>query len=230
MRTRKPTHPLWALAATIAAALATVPAAGAHPPGPTLSGYGTPVIDGVIGAGEWDAAARYAFSAAVPANDGGGTVPATLYVMNDSVSLYVALEVRRSGPPRGSFSVEFGNDHDGQLFEDGDDAFVANPGAAFFDAFRSSQPPCPPNVVATTQAPSTGTGDIVVSDGSDPPLYPFSGFLATLENPPVLNDAHSDGVQMVWFRLGGDRGLGAVSDVSSRRIDCARRPATWSPR
>jgi hypothetical protein len=52
-------------------------------------------------------------------------------------------------------------------------------------------------------------------------LYPFSGFLATFRNPPVLNEAHSDGVQTFWFRLGGDRGLNVVSASESRRIDCA---------
>jgi hypothetical protein len=53
--------------------------------------------------------------------------------------------------------------------------------------------------------------------------YPFDGFLATFENPPVLNEAHSRGVQDLWFRLGGDRGLDILADASSRRIDCATK-------
>ena len=56
--------------------------------------------------------------------------------------------------------------------------------------------------------------------------YPFSGFLATFAGPPVLNDAHSGGVQTLWFRLGGDRGLGAVTEAFSREIDCATREAS----
>ena len=53
--------------------------------------------------------------------------------------------------------------------------------------------------------------------------YPFDGFLATFENPPVLNAAHSNAVQTFWFRLGGNRGLDIVEDASSRRIDCATK-------
>ena len=301
MRILRPTHLLWAVAAAVSVGMATVPLAGAHPPGPTLSGYGTPVIDGVLSPGEWDAAARHAFPAAVPSNDGGGTTPATLLVMNDGVNLYFAIEVQRSGPPRGSFVMEFDNDHDGQLYEEGDDVFVANPGPNFFDDFRTSQPPCPANVVcgfldtqaggtndgrsfasgngtvhvyeverpldsaddlhdfslslgstvgfqasiqvwsvtpscnfgpscvAATAVPSFGTGDVVVSAGSGTPQYPFSGFLATFRNPPVINEAHSDGVQTFWFRLGGDRGLDVVAAAESRRIDCATGDAIGSP-
>lgn len=58
-----------------------------------LRGYGTPVVDGVIGPGEWDAAGSYAFMANRAPADGGGTVPARLYVMNDATNLYLALRV-----------------------------------------------------------------------------------------------------------------------------------------
>jgi hypothetical protein len=171
MRTLSQPKLTWAVAVMILALLALASPAGAHPPGPTLSGYGTPVIDGVLGPGEWDAAARHAFPAAVPTNDGGGTTPATLFVMNDGLNLYVAIEVLRSGPPRGSFVMEFDNDHDGELYEEGDDVFVASPGADFFDDFRTSQPPCPANVVCgflDTQA--GGTNDAGPSPrGTAPP-------------------------------------------------------------
>ncbi|MGH3041033.1 MAG: PxKF domain-containing protein [Gaiellaceae bacterium] len=60
-------------------------------------------------------------------------------------------------------------------------------------------------------------------------LYPFSGFLATFDDPPALNDAHADGVQTFWFRLGGDRGLDVVSDASSRQIDCVTGEVNGSP-
>ena len=113
MRIVRPIHKLWVACAAISVALSAASPAAAHPPGPTLSGFGTPVIDGVIGSGEWDGAARHPFAAALPASDGGGTVPATLFVMNDGVNLYVAVEVQRSVPPGGSFVMEFDNDHDG---------------------------------------------------------------------------------------------------------------------
>jgi len=48
-----------------------------------LRGYGTAVVDGVLAPGEWDAAGRLDFQANRSPADGGGTVPATLFVMND---------------------------------------------------------------------------------------------------------------------------------------------------
>jgi len=59
----------------------------------TLRGFGVPVVDGVLGAGEWDSAGRYDFMANRAPAEGGGMVPATLYVMNDGANLYLALRV-----------------------------------------------------------------------------------------------------------------------------------------
>jgi len=55
--------------------------------------------------------------------------------------------------------------------------------------------------------------------------YPFQGFLATFENPPVLNDTDSRNVQNIHFRLGGNRGLDvlAAGSPASRRIDCVTK-------
>ena len=59
----------------------------------TFRGYGTAVVDGVLSPGEWDAAGRFDFQANRSPAEGGGTVPATLFVMNDSTNLYLALRV-----------------------------------------------------------------------------------------------------------------------------------------
>jgi X-Pro dipeptidyl-peptidase len=58
-------------------------------------------------------------------------------------------------------------------------------------------------------------------------IYDWSGFLATHEDPPVLNDAHAGGVDRMWFSLGGDRGLGilAAGSPASRQIDCDTKAA-----
>jgi hypothetical protein len=50
-------------------------------------------VDGNLAPGEWDAAGRYDFQAARGPLDGGGTVPASFYVMNDATNLYLALRV-----------------------------------------------------------------------------------------------------------------------------------------
>ena len=56
-------------------------------------------------------------------------------------------------------------------------------------------------------------------------IFDWSGFLATYEDAPVLNDAQAGGVDKMWFSLGGDRGLGilAAGSPASRQIDCATK-------
>ncbi len=57
-------------------------------------------------------------------------------------------------------------------------------------------------------------------------FYEWRGFLATFENPPVVNETDSRNVQTLYFSLGGDRGLDVFdpnSPPSSRQIDCATK-------
>ena len=79
-----------ALAVTLCAAVCGTARAS---DGLSLRGFGTPVVDGVLEPGEWNAAGRYDFPANRSPAEGGGTVPATLYVMNDATNLYLALRV-----------------------------------------------------------------------------------------------------------------------------------------
>ena len=53
----------------------------------------------------------------------------------------------------------------------------------------------------------------------------WSGFLSTFEDAPVLNEASSGGVNTLYFKLGGDHGLGilAAGSPASRQIDCATK-------
>jgi predicted acyl esterase len=57
-------------------------------------------------------------------------------------------------------------------------------------------------------------------------FYEWEGFLATFENPPVVNETDSRNVQTLYFSLGGYRGLDVFdpsAPPSSRQIDCATR-------
>ena len=81
---------LIALATTLCVALCGAARAS---DGLTLRGYGTPVVDGVLELGEWNPAGHYDFQANRSPAEGGGTVPATLFVMNDATNLYLALRV-----------------------------------------------------------------------------------------------------------------------------------------
>jgi hypothetical protein len=106
-----------------------------------LTGSGTATIDGVLNTLEWSGAGRADF----PVNlDGGGTANGTLYVMNDSVNLYLALNYSGANI-RNSLVFEFSNDNSG-FHKNGDDVIVLNGINSFlgyFDDFRTNLPPCP---------------------------------------------------------------------------------------
>ena len=65
----------WALVLLAGAAVAILPSAATGHSGPVLRGFGTAVIDGAPGPGEWDSAARVEFGANRAPVEGGGTVP-----------------------------------------------------------------------------------------------------------------------------------------------------------
>ena len=190
--------------AAVVASVAIVSSAAGHS-GTTLSAFGTPVVDGVLAAGEWDGAARIDFSARVPSNDGGGTTPGSLFVMNDAANLYFAVRVSRPGAPRGSFLVEFDNDHDAVLLEQGDDGFVANPGSFFADFFRTTEPPCPAGFICgLLDTQLGGTADGLSATGSGTFVYEVSKPLDSAD------DAHD-----ISLVAGDTVGLGATIQVWS---------------
>jgi PKD repeat protein len=76
-----------------------------------FSGFGMPTIDGVIGLNEWANASHLDFTVNVP---GGGTAPATLFVMNDDTNLYLAVRVTIDRLYGTSLAFEFDQDRDGQ--------------------------------------------------------------------------------------------------------------------
>lgn len=125
---------LLGLSVVLAVLLISSPA-GAQAPAEYLSGFGTPTIDGVLSAGEWDDADTLNYAATLSPQEGGGTTPATLFVMNDATNLYLAVKVYRTTLGSSSAGFEFDNDHDDVWPENGDDALVLNP-PAFFDDYR----------------------------------------------------------------------------------------------
>lgn len=118
--------------------IAFPPIGKAHDPSVQLTGVGTATVDGVMSAGEWDSAARVNFLVNIP----GGTVPATLFTMNDANKLYFALRIERPTLETISMVMEFDNNHNG-IRERGDDVFVINTspfGSA--DAYDVYRHPC----------------------------------------------------------------------------------------
>jgi hypothetical protein len=128
----------------------------------TLSAFGTATLDGVISPGEWDAAGSVTLLINLP---GGGTAPATLFVMNDAANLYLALRFApNAADPANSVSLafEFDNNDDG-IAANGDDLIGFSPGIDFVDQFRTNTPPCPPGsseaACAFTDVSAGGTND-----------------------------------------------------------------------
>lgn len=131
-----------AAGATIVLAGLAPAGASAHQPGVVLRAFGAATIDGIVSPGEWDAAAHFDFPV-----DG---TPASLSAMNDATNLYVLVRVARASSVGSNVELEFDNDHDGAIVEEGADEFGIGavlsaprlpPG--FRDAVITSRPPCP---------------------------------------------------------------------------------------
>jgi hypothetical protein len=138
------------------------------------------VIDGSFGAGEWDPAGRAQFNVLRSPAEGGGVVPATLYVMNDAQNLYVALRVSNASVGTSRLSVWFDANHDGSFVQEGEDALVVDDYGDFWDRFIHQ---ISPNLWrAVDDDDYGGTLDGTSADGDD------AGF-ATFELAHPLDDA-----------------------------------------
>jgi hypothetical protein len=99
----------------------------------TLRGFGTAVLDGDIASGEWAGAGRYDFEAKRSPDEGGGTAPASFYVMNDSRNIYLALKVTVTNIGGSAFSTVF-NAPGQNPFAPGNDILFA--GSTWFEDFH----------------------------------------------------------------------------------------------
>lgn len=164
---------------SLAVAVAVMPGGATGHTGPVLRGFGTAVIDANPAPSEWDAAGRYDFSVNRAAAEGGGTVPATLYVMNDQTNLYVALRVTGATVGSTIFLMEFDNDHGalGRPGALGDDVLeLTNNG--FRDSFFPQTGP----IIQDTANGGTADGAGLDSDHSGFSFYELSHPLDTADN------------------------------------------------
>ena len=100
-----------------------------------LTNSGTPVIDGTMSPGEWDNAVSKTFTMNLP---GGGTQPATFFVMADDTNLYVALQYARDSLDSiNNFNVQFDKAHNDST-SPGDDDIRATGSSGFTDRFVTS--------------------------------------------------------------------------------------------
>lgn len=106
------------------------------------------IVDGIMSDGEWEPATVFHFDANVP---DGGTTPASIYLTNDAVDLFVAVRFQRTlVDPGNSVGVEFDTDGSNTLSV-WDDGFVVNPDlGALSDVVRVTSeqyPRCPPGAL-----------------------------------------------------------------------------------
>lgn len=129
--------------AAVIAGLGPASPAAAHGPGVVLSSFGTATVDGVLAPGEWDRASRLPLTLSLA---GGGTMPATLFAMNDGANLYVAVQFAQpSNTQRQETVLFFDLFRNHERFDNpGDDSLLFSPGfLGFVDQFRTSEQ-CPP--------------------------------------------------------------------------------------
>lgn len=119
-----------------AALVVAVSGAAQASDGLTLRGYGTAVVDGVLSPNEWERAGHFDFQANLSPAEGGGTVPATLLVMNDSTNLYLALRVAVADLGDSTFDSIF-MPSDLNPFGPGNDILRATP--TFFEDYHYQQ-------------------------------------------------------------------------------------------
>jgi hypothetical protein len=150
--------------------------------------------------GEWANATSLPFAANLSPAQGGGTTPATFFVMNDQNSLYMAVRIERPALDMASVGVDFDNDHDG-LREPGDEAILrnvnTNGSVAVFDNYRT---PCQFGLCAPVDTTDGGTTDgagAATNDG----VYSIIEFSQPLNSGDDAHDFSLSPGDVVGFRL-----------------------------
>ena len=169
--------------AIVAALTLMTASATAHAPGIVLSAEGAAVIDGQFVNGqlppEWPQPSPMSFLVNLPPGAGGGIAAASMWAKNDANNLYLAVVVESTQFASSSVAFTFDNDHDGNLFEPGDDDLVVNSDGAFFDKFISD---CVGTFCSELDASAGGTSDGEAAAGTN-------GVISLYELSHPLDDA-----------------------------------------
>ena len=146
-----------------------------------------------MGAGEWSPAGHVDFTANRSSSEGGGTVPATLYVMNDTANLYVGIRVTNATVGDSIAFLYFDGDHDDNRFEEGEDTLYVDALGNFQDRFRHQ----------TTSAPDTSFGGTQEGDEGDADAtgYSFYEFSHPLDSADNAHDFSLRAGNSIGFEL-----------------------------
>jgi len=152
----------------VVAACLLIPASATAVNSLVLRGFGTATLDGAMGPGEWDPAGHHDFTVN-RAPPEGGTVPATIYVMNDGANLYIALKVANAIVGRSTLEIPFGD-----LFTEGADNLYVNSSGIFSDRFKHEVVPNGWQTVNDTSYGGTDDGAEAEADGPGYSFYELS--------------------------------------------------------
>jgi hypothetical protein len=159
-----------------------IPGSAAGFNGTVLRGFGTATIDGVPAAGEWDPAGHVDFTVNRSSSEGGGTVPATLFVMNDATNLYVGIRVQNATVGLSTAEVLFDNDHNNSTTAEGEDDIYVDANGNFLDGFVHQTSPGIWQVVEDVDYGGTNDGDERDGNGAGYSFYEFSHPLDSADN------------------------------------------------
>ena len=168
--------------AFVFAACLLIPGSAAGFSGDVLRGFGTATIDGVMDAGEWDPAGHADFTVNRSSSEGGGTVPATVYVMNDAASVYVGIKVVNATVASSAAWVHFDGDHNNSYIAEGEDVLRVDTLGAFSDRFVHRTSPTTWTMAQDSDHGGTDDGDERDADAIGYSFYEFSHPLDTADN------------------------------------------------
>ena len=186
-----------------------------------FSGFGTAIIDGRMDPGEWDNATYLDFTMTVAE----GTVPATIFVMNDETDLYLAIRAGEVTDRGKSVTFQFDNNLDG--VGEGEDRFTlstAIPGT-LLDLIKTSKSPCDPGFICNfLDVDQGGTNDGVgmISDQGGYTVFESSHPLDSADDEHDFNIKAGDSIGFS-FRVA----LSAATtfpEVGSMEIVIASKP------
>lgn len=164
-----------ALAVTSAALALLLLPASALAAGPVVfRGFGTATIDGTLGPAEWNSASHVDFTVNRSSSGGGGTVPATIYVMNDTSNLYFGVKVLNALVGASTLEFQFDGDRDGNTLEQGEDVLYVPSVGGLQDRFWQQVAPNAWQAFADTLYGGTADGAEWDADATGYSFYELS--------------------------------------------------------
>ena len=160
-----------------------------------MRGFGTAALDGVMAAGEWDSAGHADFTVNRAADEGGGTVPATVYVMNDESNLYLGLRISNATIGASALDILFGSYN-----AEGSDYLAVTRSGAFRDEFIHQIAPSTWQAFDDVDFGGSLDGHEAEGDATDYSFYEFAHPLNDVDDAHDLSVATPLRVSFnLWF-------------------------------